>query len=136
MRSKTFISAGLAALLTLVCGCKETMDQKLEREAREVTAKNCPHDIDPYTTLDSATYRAGEQEYTYHFTVKGALDLDSLHSDQVVRELHDSYLTELKNNIEQKDLKDQGVTITRIYRSEQTGKTLMTLRFTKDEYSH
>ena len=119
MRSKTFISAGLAALLTLVCGCKETMDQKLEREAREFTAKNCPHDIDPYTTLDSATYRAGEKEYTYHFTVKGALDLDSLYSDEVVRELHDSYLTELKNNIEQKDLKDQGVTITRIYRSEQ-----------------
>lgn len=136
MRSKTFLSVGLSALLALVCGCKETMDQKLEREAWEFTTKNCPHDIDPYTTLDSATYRAGEMEYTYHFTVKGALDLDSLYSDEVVRELHDSYLTELKNNIEQKDLKDLGVTITRIYRSEQTGKPLMTLRFTKEEYSH
>lgn len=136
MRSKTFLSVGLSALLALVCGCKETMDQKLEREAREFTTKNCPHDIDPYTTLDSATYRAGEMEYTYHFTVKGALDMDSLYSDEVVRELHDSYLTELKNNIEQKDLKDLGVTITRIYKSEQTGKPLMTLRFTKEEYSH
>ena len=61
--------------------------------------------------------------------------MDSLYSDEVVRELHDSYLTELKNHIEQKDLKDLGVTITRIYRSEQTGKPLMTLRFTKEEYS-
>lgn len=78
MRSKAFLSVGLSALLALVCGCKETMDQKLEREAGEFTTKNCPHDIDPYTTLDSATYRAGEMEYTYHFTVKGALDMDSL----------------------------------------------------------
>lgn len=123
------------ALLASVCGCKETKEQRLEREAREFTESNCPHDIDAYTTLDSATYNQDSATYTYHFTVKGALDMDSLYSDEVVKELHDSYLTELKNNIEQKDLKDMGVTITRIYRSESTGRPLMTLRFTKEEYT-
>ena len=125
----------LLALLTLACGCKETKEQRLEREAREFTANNCPHDIDEYTTLDSATYEPGDTTYTYHFTIKGALDMDSLYCDEMVRELHDTYLEDLKNNIEQKELKDMGVTITRTYRSESTGKLLMTLRFTKEEYT-
>lgn len=122
-------------LLALACGCRETKEQRLEREAREFTQNNCPHDIDEYTTLDSAAYDQATATYAYHFTVKGALDMDSLYSDEVVRELHDSYLTELKNNIDQKDLKDMGVTITRVYWSERTGKPLMTLTFTREEYT-
>ena len=132
MRGKLIVPI---VLLTLACGCRESKEERLEREAREFTESNCPHNIDEYTTLDSAAYDQGTATYTYHFTVKGALDLDSLYSDEVVRELHDSYLAELKNNIEQKDLKDMGVTIMRVYRSESTGLPLMTLRFTKEEYT-
>ena len=39
---------------------QETMDQKLEREAREFTAKNCPHDIDPYNRGQHRRYRERE----------------------------------------------------------------------------
>ncbi|HBC21589.1 MAG TPA: hypothetical protein DC009_05835 [Porphyromonadaceae bacterium] len=133
-RSELFTPIALVVLLAL-CGCRETKEQRLEREAREFTQSNCPHDIDEFTTLDSATYSQDSATYTYHYTIKGALDLDSLYSDEVVRELHDSYLAELKNNIEQKELKDMGITITRVYRSERTGRPLLTLRFTRDEYT-
>lgn len=121
-------------LLLSATGCKESRDQKLVREAKEFTERNCPHTIDEYTTLDSATYNKTDTCYTYHFTIKGALDIEELYEADLVDELHDSYLDELKNNIEMKNLKDMGVTITRIYRSGSTGKPLMTLTFTKEEY--
>lgn len=135
MKINSSYSAGLLGLLILLTGCKETMEQKLQREAREFTERNCPHVIDDYTTLDSATYEKADTCYTYHFTVKGALDIDSLYGDNLVSDLHDSYLSELKNNIEMKNLKEMGVTIQRIYRSESTGKPLLTLTFTKEEYT-
>ena len=92
-------------------------------------------EIDRYTTLDSISYDRSQKTYSYHFTVKNELDLDSLYTDDVVKDLHDTYLKDIKNSIQMKGLKDAGVTIMHVYRSQQTGDTLMLFRFTKEDYS-
>ena len=135
MTHKLTLSTALLAMLALVSGCKESTDSKFEREATEATQKNCPVEIDRYTTLDSISYDRSQKTYSYHFTVKNELDLDSLYTDDVVKDLHDTYLKDIKNSIQMKGLKDAGVTIMHVYRSQQTGDTLMLFRFTKEDYS-
>ena len=135
MRSKLTLSIVMGALMLLGSGCKETLDQRFEREARTFTEKNCPKDIDRYTTLDSTTYNPVTKTYAYVFTVKNELDMDSLYTDDVVDELRSTYLKDIRNSIQMKDMKDAGLTIEHIYRSQKTGKILMHFVFTKKSYA-
>lgn len=64
----------LALLLLVVCGCQESMEERVAREVREHTLKSCPLEIAPGLTNDSVTFDRASRTVRYHFTMRGAMD--------------------------------------------------------------
>ena len=44
-----------AVFLCALAGCQERFDERLQREAREFTAKHCPQEREPGTVLNSTS---------------------------------------------------------------------------------
>lgn len=127
----------LIFLLAAVCvsGCrKETRDEKLRRESIEFSNKNCPQEIDPYTTMDSARYDIDTRTYTYYYTVRDFMDNDSIYTEEVLENFRQKVISELRTSISVKSYKDSGLTFAYEYHSDKSGKTLVHMEFTKEEY--
>ena len=122
----------------LFCGaCKrETKDEKYQRDFRQFTAKECPKFVDPYTRLDSACYDIESRTLSYHYTVQDVLDNDTIYTEELVESFQSDIQKGLKNSIDLKTYKDEGITFRYDYRSITTGKMLMTLTFTKEDYGN
>ena len=122
----------------LFCGaCKrETKDEKFQRDFQQFTAKECPKFVDPYTRLDSACYDIESRTLSYHYTVQDVLDNDTIYTEELVESFQSDIQKGLKNSIDLKTYKDEGITFRYDYRSATTGKMLMTLTFTKEDYGN
>ena len=66
--NKAFILLS-AVFLCALAGCQERFDERLQREAREFTAKHCPQEREPGTVLDSTTYSPDRRTYSLWYTV-------------------------------------------------------------------
>jgi len=128
----------LLCLALLVCGaCKrETKDEKFQQDFLQFTQKECPKFVDPCTRLDSACYDIGSRTISYHYTVRDALDNDSIYTEELKDAFSDNILKGLKNSIPMKPYKDEGISFCYDYRSITTGKILFELTFTKEDYQH
>ncbi len=134
---KSIISIVLCTLFLTFTGCRrENIDERIHREAKEFTEKNCPREMDPYTTIDSACYDMKNRIYSYNYTVQGLLDVDSIYTDELLNSFRETLLGQIKTSIQMKALKDQGVTFAYRYFSQESGKTLMNITFTKEDYKH
>ena len=130
-------------ILAIVClgtifvfgSCKrETKDEKFKRDFEQFTEKECPKFVDPCTRLDSACYDIGSRTLSYHYTVQDMLDDESIYTDEVVEMFSDNIQKELKSSIQMKGYKDEGITFHYDYRSTTTGKILLDLSFTPEDY--
>ena len=65
--NKAFILLS-AVFLCALAGCQERFDERLQREAREFTAKHCPQEREPGTVLDSTTYSPARRTYSLWYT--------------------------------------------------------------------
>ncbi len=125
----------LCASVTFFFGCKrENMNERIHREAIEFTQKNCPKEIDEYTIIDSACYDMENKVYTYSYTVRNALDTTVVYTDELRQSFSQTLLREIKNSIEMKPLKDQGITFSYKYFSEKNGELLLEIQFPKETY--
>ena len=132
---RTKILVVLAAATLLLCACRrETKDEKFRREYVEFTQKECPKDVNECTRMDSICYDIGSRTLTEYYTVWGLLDVDSLYTDDVLATLHDDILKSLKSSIHLKPYKDEGISFRYHYRSRSTGRKLVELVYTRDEY--
>lgn len=128
------------ALLTLMSATclqsckKETKDERIKRETAEFTEKNCPSKVDEYTTMDSAVYDMQTHKLTYHYTMKGELDNDSIYTEEVLSTFREKVLNEIKTSIQMKNYKDAGLSFAYQYISDKSGKILVSLEITKEEY--
>lgn len=124
--------------ILLLCGaCKrETKDEKFQREFQQYTQKECPKLVDPYTRLDSACYDIQSRTLSYHYTVQELLDNDTIYTEELASSFHEDILKGLKNSIQMKVYKDEGITFHYDYRSITTGKMLLELTFTKEDYGN
>ena len=68
----------LAAICTLLVGCRESLEDRCAREAKEYTEKNCPTKIDNNITLDSMTFERDTHTLHYYYTLTGFADQDSV----------------------------------------------------------
>jgi len=120
----------------LVCGaCKrETKDEKFKSDFEQFTQKECPKFVDPCTRLDSARYDIASRTLSYHYTVQDMLDDEAIYTEEVIGSFHEDILKGLKNSIQMKTYKDEGITFRYDYRSITTGKMLLELTFTKEDY--
>ena len=124
----------LGAIIVFGSCRRETKDEKFKRDFEQFTEKECPKFIDPYTRLDSAIYDIESRTLSYYYSVCKELDNDILYTVEVISDFHDNVLKELKSSIQLKGYKDEGVTFHYDYRSATTGKMMLDLTFTKEDY--
>lgn len=122
--------------ILLACGaCKrETKDEKFQRDFKQFTQKECPKFVDQCTRLDSACYDIESRTLFYNYSVQGELDNDSIYTEELSEAFHNDILKGLKGSLQLKVYKDEGITFCYSYRSMTTGKLLLELNFTKEDY--
>ena len=68
----------LAAFCTLLVGCRESLEDRCAREAKEYTEKKCPYKMDDNITMDSMTFERDTHNLHYYYTLTGFADRDSV----------------------------------------------------------
>lgn len=84
--------------------------------------------------MDSCTFSIPKRTYYYNYTVKGELDVDSLYTQSLYDRFRDQLLSDIKNSIQLKGCKDEGIILCYRYYSHRSGKLLMKQTFTKKDY--
>lgn len=125
----------LASLLTLLSACKESMDDRIQRELDHFTQTQCPKPIDQYTVMDSACYRPDSRTIEYHYTVHGDLDNDTIYSTDLADVFRQQLYENITTSIQLKPYKDYACSFHYFYRSQTTGKLRLEYNFTPQDYN-
>ncbi len=132
----------MSALLfmSVMSSCQEKRLDRIERESREFTLRNCPKQMDPITTLDSLVFHNdGSQLYKYYYHIGLSDDFADIHyRDSILHDQHsvleEKMLKAIRASIELKHIKEVGLTICYIYLDSLTGKEIDKYVFTKEQY--
>ena len=133
VKSNLYFSLFALSLFTLVA-CTESFEDRCRREAREYTERQCPRLIDQYIIMDSMTYEDEPQGFTYHQTVQGELDNDSLLTPEAISTFQEELLARIRKDINLRRYKERGFTFTYRYTSASTGKLFTEVSFGPEEY--
>ena len=133
VKSNLYFSLFTLSLFTLVA-CTESFEERCRREAREYTERQCPRLIDQYIVMDSMTYEDEPQGFTYHQTVQGELDNDSLLTPEAISTFQEELLARIRKDINLRRYKERGFTFTYRYTSASTGKLFTEVSFGPEEY--
>ena len=135
MRTHKILVFALFGTLLCTSACKrETKDEKFKSDFEQFTLKECPKFVDPCTRLDSACYDIASRTISYHYTVQDQLDDESIYTEELTDAFHEDILKGLKNSIQMKPYKDEGISFRYDYRSITTGKMLLELSYTPEDY--
>lgn len=131
---KIIAFACLGAIFVFGSCKRETKDEKFKRDFEQFTQTECPKFVDPCTRLDSACYDIESRTLSYHYTVQDMLDDEKIYTEETNNAFYDDILKGLKNSIQMKSYKDEGITFRYDYRSITTGKMLLILTYTPEDY--
>ena len=121
----------LAAII-LLSGCRESIEERAAREAREMTETKCPMPVGDNMYLDSIVFDIPSHTQSQYFRVEGELDNDSVFEGVDTRGL---LLKELKNTPSYVTLVKRGVFFHYVYRSASDPEhTLLELTLTPEDY--
>lgn len=62
------------AIISLLCSCQKTLQEKAEREAHEYTRKYCPTPVINYMITDSVIFDVNKETFIYYYTLTDRLD--------------------------------------------------------------
>jgi len=125
----------MAAATVLLGACKrETKDERFRRECEQYTQKDCPREMMEGIVLDSLSYDIGSRTRSEFYTLSGTLDNDSLLTDDVRNDLRESLLKDVKNSLQLKAYKDEGISMRYVYISQASGKVLIELTLKQEDY--
>lgn len=130
----------LCGFVLLSQSCQESREDRYAREAREYTERNCPQTItsDGVVTLDSLCYSIPDTEepegmLTYYYSVHtDATGVAVLLAQR--DKLYASLLSAIKNNVDMRKTKEDGLTIRHLYRTDSQIDPIFDFRFTKEDY--
>lgn len=131
---KVLAFACIGAIFVFGSCKRETKDEKFKHDFEQFTQKECPKFVDPCTRLDSACYDIENRTLSYHYTVQDMLDDEEIYTEETNNAFHDDILKGLKNSIQMKPYKDEGITFRYDYRSITTGKMLLVLTYSPEDY--
>lgn len=132
---KTYLPLLIMAISLVFGSCKkESFDERMQREVKDFTEKQCPKEMDPYTVMDSMTYDMVSKTLTYNYTVNGDLDVDSLYDTEFDDLFSKKLFDNVKSSIQLKPYKEKGVSFRYVYCSRKSGKVLLDYTFTKEDY--
>jgi hypothetical protein len=122
----------IAAFSILLVGCRESLENRCAREAKEYTEKNCPMKMDNHIILDSMTFERDTHTLHYHYTLTGFADQDGVMEKVDAR---GALKEELKNSTNLRIYKDNKYRFAYTYRSEKDpNKIRLEVIFTDKDY--
>lgn len=121
-------------MLLFLASCQEKKFDRLERETKDFTERNCPKQIDAMVTLDSLVFHNdGSLDYIYYYSI--GMDVEQRRAfDKMKDYIRESTLKAIRNNIELRIVKESGLNIICLYRDKADGKELVRYTFTKEDY--
>ncbi len=134
MKNIVFYLVIAVSVISFTACKRETIEQKMYRETAESSRKNCPQEMDAYTTLDSMSYDMSSRTMNYFYTVHDELDNDTLYSQDVIDDFSDKLLSNIKSSISLKGYKKEGIAFHYLYYSKSKGDVLLEYSFTKEDY--
>lgn len=122
--------------LSVVClaSCQENKLDRIERESREYTERNCPQVLDSLVTLDSIVFHNdGSNDFVYCYSVK---NVDGIKEAMAENEetLRSNYLSSIRNSVDLKNIKAEGLNIVYRYSLADTNEQLAEFSFSKSDY--
>ena len=122
----------LAVLTLLFAACQESLEDRCEREVKELTAKRCPMVLDSNTTMDSITFDRNTHTLHYYYTLTGFADQDGvMEKVDAVGALKE----DLKNSTALRVYKENKYRFAYTYRSEKDPKKIrLEVVFTDKDY--
>lgn len=117
-----------AALVGLTACHHQTLEDRAAQEAADYTKRYCPTPIINNMRTDSMTFTRGDLTFHYYYTLSGKIDNDTI-IKQHKRELMAALKKEFDADTKSKVYKDAGYHFDYVYRSQQTGKTLLRALF-------
>ena len=130
---KVFLST--AILLSVLTGCQESFEKRVERTWREYTEKNCPQVIIETITMDSCVFEADSHTLHFYYRFLGAMDNDSIElKSDAMRKL---LLEALRNETSFREYKEAGYSFKYTYFSDkQPGHLRYETNFVKEDYNN
>lgn len=128
--------AALLLILLMVTSCQESKRDRIEREAREFTQKNCPRaEFDDLIILDSLVFHNdGSDNFTYYYSIHD----DSAAMAEITAKYDDLYaalLTAVRNSVDLRHIKAEGLNIIYSYNNPDTGEEIARFDFTPEAYN-
>ena len=125
----------LAVLLTFTA-CQESKRDRIEREAREFTEKNCPRaEFEDLIILDSLVFHNdGSNNFTYYYSIHG----DSANMAEMVAQydqLNITLLTAVRNSVDLRYIKKEGLNIIYSYYNPDTKEQIASFCFKPEDYN-
>lgn len=129
----------LVALIAVTSSCQESKRERVERESKRFTERECPKSVSPENNviLDSLVFHdvEGNNDYIYYYTVDA--DEEGLANlDEHKEEMRSAILTSIRNSVELKGVKEMGLTLVYKYYNKADGKLVLEYTFTKEEYAN
>lgn len=134
LHSSLFASLVLLASMTMM-SCQESLEDRAEREAREYTLRNCPTPPENNVITDSLVFDKATKTQYYYLTFVGELDNETL-MEEFKDKLDKGLLEQTRSNPQLKIFQEAGFTFAYVCRSKATGKVILNLKYTPEDYRH
>ena len=123
-----------AALLLLLSGCQESLEDRAAREVEEHNRKFCPQKLNDFTTLDSLTFDKATHTFTQYLTLNGNAD-NVERAKEMSGQIKEDLTMAVKSDTSQKHYKDEGYSFRFIARSQKDKNVILyQATITKDDY--
>ena len=123
-------------LALLVIGCKESLEERAERDARVFTERNCPTPVVNNSRTDSVAFDKVTKTYTYYCSLVGEYDNEEF-IDTFKNDLDKQLVESISDDTSITKLKEAGFNFKFIIRSDSNPeKTLYEKIITAEEYNN
>lgn len=134
MTKKTIVVLSAVFSLAVLSSCHhDTLEDRAEQIVRDYTERYCPTPVQDFTITDSITFDRQTRTFLYYYTLTGKADNAEIIGKSKVK-LTKALIESLKENTSMKAFKDAGYKFHYIYRSKNTGKTLLEYTATPKDY--
>jgi hypothetical protein len=123
-------------LLIHLTSCQESIEERLAKEAQDYTEKFCPQPVDAANIvyIDSMTFEKGNpSQIVYNYSVH-ADSTAVVEIKKKQQELYQTLLTSVRNSVDLKTAKEEGITIVHHYIQADTKAPIFTFHFTRKDY--
>lgn len=123
----------MASVMMTAVSCQESLEDRAAREDKEYTEKFCPTPPENNVITDSLVFDKKTRTQYYYITFVGDNDNEEL-INKFKPQLREGLRDQLLNNPQTQAYRDAGFNFAYICRSQSTGRILLDLKYTKEDF--